>query len=224
MEHYLGEVKSPLLHLILPVQQVVFDIDIGHLATSAMGRFEPSGTRCGPYRLGTLLGRGGMGTVHLAERIDGEITQQVAVKLLRPGIDGPTLRHRFLAERRILATLSHPNIARLLDAGHREDGQPYLVMEYIEGRTIDAYTAALGTRQTLNLFLKVCAAVSYLHRNLVVIGILSPRIFLSRRKVSQNCWISGSRSFRPDLGSRARRQLRCLHRTTQAPSRWPAVQ
>lgn len=167
-----GEVES-LLAFDLPSNSS-FDIDIGHLATSAMGRFEPSGTRCGPYRLGTLLGRGGMGTVHLAERIDGEITQQVAVKLLRPGIDGPTLRHRFLAERQILATLSHPNIARLLDAGHREDGQPYLVMEYIEGRTIDAYTAALGTRQTLNLFLKVCAAVSYLHRNLVVHRDLKP--------------------------------------------------
>ena len=71
---------------------------------------------------GSLLGRGGMGTVHLAERVDGEVAQRVAVKLLRPGADDPRLRQRFLAERQILATLSHPNIARLLDAGHREDG------------------------------------------------------------------------------------------------------
>src|SRR5262249_52734767 len=121
--------------------------DIGQAAEGALAGFESRDTRCGPYRLGDLLGRGGMGTVHLAERVDGEVAQRVAVKLLRPGADDPRLRQRFLAERQILATLSHPNIARLLDAGHREDGQPFLVMEYVGGKAIDAYTSGLGIRQ-----------------------------------------------------------------------------
>ncbi len=129
---------------------------------------------CGPYRLGNLLGRGGMGSVYAAERADGEVTQRVAVKLLRPGADPPQFRAWFLSERQILASLSHPNIARLLDAGHREDGQPYLVMEYIDGKTIDVYAAGISLRQKVALFLKVCAAVSYLHRNLVVHRDLKP--------------------------------------------------
>jgi serine/threonine protein kinase len=148
--------------------------DIGQVAQRTLARCAPNDLPCGPYRLGDFLGRGGMGTVHLAERVDGEVTQRVAVKLLRPGADDPQLRQRFLAERQILATLSHPNIARLLDAGHREDGQPYLVMEYVEGKTIDVYAAGLGIRQKITLFLKVCAAVSYLHRNLVVHRDLKP--------------------------------------------------
>ena len=148
--------------------------DICEVAEGALARVEPKDTRCGPYRLGDLLGHGGMGTVHLAERADGEVAQQVAVKLLRPGADDLRLRQRFLSERQILATLSHPNIARLLDAGHREDGQPYLVMEYVEGKPIDVYTTGLAVRQKVTLFLKVCAAVGYLHRNLVVHRDLKP--------------------------------------------------
>jgi serine/threonine protein kinase len=148
--------------------------DIGHVAQRALARFEPKDLQCGPYRLGDLLGRGGMGTVYLAERVDGEVAQRVAVKLLRPGADDPLLRQRFLAERQILASLSHPNIARLLDAGHREDGQPYLVMEYVEGKAIDVYTTGLGIRHKIILFLKVCAAAGYLHRNLVVHRDLKP--------------------------------------------------
>jgi serine/threonine-protein kinase len=148
--------------------------DMGQVAQRTLSRFESRNLQCGPYRLGELLGRGGMGTVYLAERVDGEIAQRVAVKLLRPGADDPLLRQRFLAERQILATLSHPNIARLLDAGHLEDGQPYLVMEYVEGEAIDAYTKKLAIRHKIALFLKVCAAVGYLHRNLVVHRDLKP--------------------------------------------------
>jgi tRNA A-37 threonylcarbamoyl transferase component Bud32/tetratricopeptide (TPR) repeat protein len=153
---------------------ISLDSDIGQVAQRALARLEPKGMLCGPYRLADLLGRGGMGTVYLAERVDGEVAQRVAVKLLRPGADDPLLRERFLAERQILATLSHPNIARLLDAGHRDDGQPYLVMEYVEGKAIDVYTAGLGIRKTIVLFLKVCAAVGHLHRNLVVHRDLKP--------------------------------------------------
>ena len=76
----------------------------------------------------------------------GEVAQRVAIKLLRPGADSIRSRERFLAERQILANLSHPHIAKLLDAGHREDGQPYLVMEYIDGKTIDVFTAELSIR------------------------------------------------------------------------------
>jgi serine/threonine protein kinase len=148
--------------------------DISRMALGALEHIESPGLPCGPYRLGNLLGRGGMGSVYAAERVDGEVTQRVAVKLLRPGADDRQLRQRFLAERQILATLSHPNIARLLDAGHREDGQPYLVMDYIEGKPIDLYTSGLGTREKITLFLKVCAAVSYLHRNLIVHRDLKP--------------------------------------------------
>jgi len=150
------------------------DREIGQVALGALSRVEGRDLRCGPYCLRSLLGRGGMGSVYLAERVDGEIAQRVAVKLLRPGADHPQLRQRFLAERQILAALSHPNIATLLDAGHREDGQPYLVMEYVEGQAIDAYTTGFGIRHKITLILKVCAAVSYLHRNLVVHRDLKP--------------------------------------------------
>ena len=150
------------------------DNDIGRVAGRALSQYEVKDMLCGPYRLRELLGRGGMGAVYLADRVDGEVMQQVAVKLLRAGADDPLLRQRFLTERQILATLSHPNIARLLDAGHREDGQPYLVMEYVVGKPIDAYLNGFSIREKIGLFLKVCAAVSYLHRNLVVHRDLKP--------------------------------------------------
>jgi serine/threonine-protein kinase len=148
--------------------------EIGQAAEWTLARFERSGARCGSYELRGLLGHGGMGAVYLAERVDGEVVQQAAVKLLRHGADLPALRQRFLEERQILATLSHPNVAKLLDAGHREDGQPYLVMEYIQEQPIDVYAPGLSLPQTLALFLKVCAAVSYMHRNLVIHRDLKP--------------------------------------------------
>jgi tRNA A-37 threonylcarbamoyl transferase component Bud32/tetratricopeptide (TPR) repeat protein len=147
---------------------------IGEVAAMALPQFEAKRLQCGAYRLGDLLGRGGMGAVYLAERVDGEVSQRVAVKLLRFDSADLRERQRFLSERQILANLSHPNIARLLDAGHRDDGQPYLVMEYIEGKPIDLYTNHLTVRQKIVLFIKVCAAISYLHRNLVVHRDLKP--------------------------------------------------
>ena len=148
--------------------------NIGQIARWTLSHVESEGIRCGRYELTGIVGRGGMGSVYAAERIDGEITQKVAVKLLRPGTDNPALRRRFLAERQILAGLSHPNVAKLLDAGHSADGQPYLVMEYVEGQSIDAHLDGKSIRQKIALFLKVCAAVGYLHRNLVVHRDLKP--------------------------------------------------
>ena len=122
--------------------------------------------RCGPWQVEKLLGRGGMGTVYLANREDGEVRQQAAVKLIQSG--GVNLRERFLRERQILATLNHPYIARLLDAGHRADGQPFLVMEYIDGVPIDVFAENLPILDRVRLFRKVCDAVSHAHRNLVI--------------------------------------------------------
>lgn len=147
--------------------------EIEAVAGMALRSGSAEGARCGPFRLLHVLGRGGMGVVHLAERVDGEVVQRAAVKLLRPGLAGFG-RDRFLQERQILAALSHPYIARLLDAGHDSDGQPFMAMEYVEGKPIDQFAETLGLREKLGLYRKVCAAVSYLHRNLVVHRDLKP--------------------------------------------------
>ncbi|MBC8164310.1 MAG: serine/threonine protein kinase, partial [Bryobacteraceae bacterium] len=131
------------------------------------------GGRCGPYRLLRLLGNGGMGAVYLAERADGELDQQVAIKFVRAGADLPSFRERFLRERQILASLNHPGIARLLDAGH-SGGHPYLVMEHVDGTRIDEYAAGLDLRSVLELIVRVAEAVSYAHRNLVIHRDLKP--------------------------------------------------
>ncbi|MBZ5603607.1 MAG: serine/threonine protein kinase [Acidobacteriia bacterium] len=134
----------------------------------------PEPERCGPYRLLRALGRGGMGTVYLAERADGEIEQRVAIKFLHPGGHAMRFQDRFLRERQILATLHHPGIARLIDVGHTLEGRPFLVMDYIDGTPIDAYAEKLDLREKLALFLRVCDAVSYAHGNLVVHRDLKP--------------------------------------------------
>ncbi|HTY56594.1 MAG TPA: serine/threonine-protein kinase, partial [Candidatus Binataceae bacterium] len=130
--------------------------------------------RCGPYELLRVLGQGGMATVYLARRADGEVEQYVAVKLIRYERSEASFRARFLRERQILALLNHPAIAHLLDAGRASNGQPYLAMEYIDGSPIDAYASKLDLRSKLDLFRQVCDAVSYAHRNLVVHRDLKP--------------------------------------------------
>ncbi|HEV8580634.1 MAG TPA: serine/threonine-protein kinase, partial [Thermoanaerobaculia bacterium] len=132
--------------------------------------------RLGPYRLLRSLGRGGMGVVYLGVRDDEQYERQVAVKILRSGLEDTELRHRFLAERQILARLEHPNIARLYDGGSTEDGRPYLVMELIEGLPVDEYCDLhrLTVEQRLALFRRICAAVQYAHQNLLVHRDLKP--------------------------------------------------
>jgi serine/threonine-protein kinase len=135
-----------------------------------------AGKHIGAYRLAYELGRGGMGAVYLAERDDGQFQQQVAVKLIRHGLEDEDLRRRFFRERQILARLQHPNIAQLFDGGVTEDGQPYLVMEYVEGIAIDRYCDEhhLSTARRIHLFRTVCAAVHYAHQNLIVHRDLKP--------------------------------------------------
>ncbi len=128
------------------------------------------GKRIGQYRCVRKIGRGGMGAVYLAERDDEQYRKQVAIKLITYGLDLEEVRRRFRHERQILATLDHPNIARLLDGGTTEEGLPYFVMDLVDGMPIDAYCDAckLDTNARLALFRTVCSAVHYAHQNLVI--------------------------------------------------------
>lgn len=130
----------------------------------------------GPYRPIRELGRGGFGTVYLAERVDKDFRLEVAVKRLQRDFGPPDLAQRFLLERQILARLTHPNIATLFDAGTSATGDPYFVMEHIDGAPIDRHCdqRRLTTRERLLMVLDVCGAVSYAHRNLVVHRDLKP--------------------------------------------------
>jgi serine/threonine-protein kinase len=159
--------------------EVFFDQLSGEIAGAAPLEIESSvgsQIRVGPYRTIAAIGRGGMGAVYRAERVDGEFDQDVALKLLHRDMDTPELRARFLAERQLLAGLEHPNIARLVDGGVTEEGRPYFVMELVEGRPITRYCAdnRMAVPEILRLFLDVVDAVSYLHRNLVVHRDLKP--------------------------------------------------
>ena len=131
---------------------------------------ERAGRRIGAYQLIQQIGQGGMGEVYRAMRADGQYTKEVAVKLIRGGFDSASIQERFRNERQILASLDHPNIARLLDGGTTEDGVPYLVMELIEGIPIDAYCDDhdLDVTERLRLFTQVCAAVQFAHQRLVI--------------------------------------------------------
>ena len=135
-----------------------------------------TGERVGPYRLVDRLGRGGMATVYLAERVDGQWEERVAVKIVRRGVDTEDTIRRFLAERQILSSLNHPNIARFLGGGTTADGLPYLVLERVEGTPITRYCdeRRAGLDERLRLFADVCRAVQFAHANLVVHRDLKP--------------------------------------------------
>jgi hypothetical protein len=133
-----------------------------------------TGERCGAWQLMGLLGRGGMGDVYAARRVDGAFDGQAAVKLLRRGLDSAQVLRRFAAERQALARLNHPHIARLLDAGLTADGLPFFVMEQVQGRPIDEAAAGLPLVARLQLFLQLADAVAHAHRNLLVHRDLKP--------------------------------------------------
>ena len=157
-------------------------LDVCHLTSCVSGTAEEvlnsvadrQVQECGPYRLVRLLGRGGMGAVYLGERSDGEIQQTVAVKLLSADGHRPGWRERFLKERQLLASLNHPSIFHVIDAGHTGDGRPYLVMEHVEGVSIDLHAEAADVRERLTLFLRVCEGVSHAHRRLIIHRDLKP--------------------------------------------------
>ncbi len=140
-----------------------------------------SGRQLGPYRLTGEIGSGGMGTVFLAERVDQNFDQRVAIKLLR-GLPTRESTERMRRERQILADLGHPHIARLLDGGTTADGQPYLVMEYVDGVPLNEYCRAndLPLRERLQLLQKICGAVQYAHQRLIIHRDLKPANVLVR--------------------------------------------
>lgn len=142
------------------------------------------GARIGPYRVLRGLGGGGMGRVYLAERADGQFEKRVALKVVRRGMDTDELLRRFLQERQILASLDHPGIARLLDGGVAPDGRPFLVMDYVDGRTLDRWIREERPlfHERLRLFVRVCDAVQHAHRRLVVHRDLKPSNLLVTRK------------------------------------------
>ena len=145
-------------------------------AQSLFGLSPIVGSRLGSWRVVREIGRGGMGAVYLATRDDDQFQKQVAIKLVKRGMDTAEVQRRFQHERQILAGLDHPYIARLIDAGTAPDGRSFFVMEYVEGQTIDSYCRdhSLSLADRCRLFLKVCEAVSHAHRNLVVHRDLKP--------------------------------------------------
>jgi eukaryotic-like serine/threonine-protein kinase len=140
------------------------------------GRLDP-GSRVKSWTVVRKIGAGGMGEVYLAERAgedDPSCKQLAAIKLIKSSADLDRLRKRFKAERRIVAGLNHPAIARLLESGVLEDGTPYFALDYVEGKAIDEYCKRVAVEKRLQIFCKVCEAVAYAHKNLVVHCDLKP--------------------------------------------------
>ena len=172
-------VRAEVLSL-LGVKESSFDLQ-GAIGRAAARLYESQdmgdlreGQRIGEYRVEKTIGRGGMGTVYLAHREGKNFAQRVAVKVLTNGMNSRHTLERFRAERQILARLEHPNIARLLDGGETSDGQPFLAMEYVDGKSLHVVSRALPVADRLRLFIKVCEAVAYAHRELVIHRDLKP--------------------------------------------------
>jgi eukaryotic-like serine/threonine-protein kinase len=184
-ENLKRELESLLAH-DAPDQRLV-DIPADFVA-SCSGDGESAqamaGRRIGPYRLISLIGHGGMGAVYLGVRDDEQYQKQVAVKLLKRGMDTDFMLSRFRQERQILANLEHPFIARLIDGGATEDGLPYFVLEYVDGVPITRYCADknLSIAERLRLFRLVCEAVQYAHQNLVVHRDIKPSNILTTKE------------------------------------------
>ncbi len=164
-EEIISEVRS-LIHSIKTAGDFLDNpgINLNEQKDSFIGR------KLGPYLVEKVIAAGGMGIVYLAVRDDAEFKKQVAVKLIRSGLNNKYLTERFKTEKQTLAYLDHPYIAKLLDAGSTDDGTPYLIMDYIDGEPIDVYCDKnrLTLSERLELFSKVCSAVHYAHQNLVV--------------------------------------------------------
>jgi serine/threonine protein kinase len=135
-----------------------------------------AGEQIGPFRVEREIGRGGMGAVYLAQQNDNHYQRQVAIKVIKRGMDSDEIVRRFRNERQILANLTHPNIAGLYSGGTTDAGLPFFVMEYVEGEPLDKYcaTQGLSIEARLQLFRTVCSAISYAHQNLVIHRDLKP--------------------------------------------------
>ncbi|MGA7306603.1 MAG: serine/threonine-protein kinase [Rhodothermales bacterium] len=181
---YIRQACGDDVELLADIQSLLAEEDSVHSmldgvaldASEALTSLSREGTQIGPYILVRKLGIGGMGEVYLAERSDGQFEHQVALKLIRGGIHSEHILARFRSERQILARLEHPNIARLLDGGLTDEGQPYFVLEYVDGKPIDEFANSHELRidDRLALFDQVCRAVTYAHANLVVHRDLKP--------------------------------------------------
>lgn len=167
------EVEAVLAHPGDRFERAAAEMGAAREATSDEGM---NGMRIGAYEVVREIGRGGMGAVYLARRVDDEFEKQVAIKILKRGTDTDEVLRRFRAERQILARLEHASIARLLDGGTTADGLPYFVMEYVDGVPITDFCRErkLTVRERIGLFFKVCGAVQFAHRNLIVHRDLKP--------------------------------------------------
>ena len=187
-ESYLRESTAGDAELLTRVQRLLAadaraDTPVEAVAPAVIELLKPAAflaelgdTSVDPYKIVRPLGRGGMGAVYLAERSDGAFERSVALKLVHAGFDSEEVLRRFRAERRILASLEHPNIARMYDAGMASDGRPFLVMEHVDGEEIQKFVRRLdlGLRARIELFVQVCEAVAYAHQSLVVHRDLKP--------------------------------------------------
>ena len=172
-----------------------------------------SGARVGEYRLERLLGSGGMGSVYLAVRDDGEFDQQVAIKFSHSLTSSDWTAERFRHERRMLAQLEHPHIARLLGGGATVHGAPYLVMEYVDGEPLTQWCAVrqAPVRQRLEIFLGVCQAVANAHRHLIVHRDLKPgNILVTADGVAKLLDFGISKLLDPEAGSESAATVRLL--------------
>lgn len=173
----------------------------------------------GPWHIQRMLGSGGMGRVFLATRENDEFEQHVALKLLRAGPIGGLARERFREERRVLARLAHPNIARLLDGGVAADGEPWYAMEYVDGAPLTDWCDARGlsTTERLRVFCKVCDAVDFAHRHLVVHRDLKPGNILVDAEGEPKLLDFGIAKLLPAVGGQTRSDTRMMTPEYAAP-------
>ena len=198
-----------------------WDADAAHLtAATALAplRSDPPrwiGARIGAYEVEQLLGEGGMGSVYRARRVAGEIEQQVAIKIARRQVLDDAALARFRLERQVLALLQHPQIATMHDLGELADGTPYIVMEYVQGRPLleDVAARGLGLEERLHLFLLLCDAVAYAHRNLVVHRDIKPgNVLVTADGLPKLLDFGIAKPLRPRLGAVDVEQTRAMHR------------
>lgn len=186
-----------------------------------------TGRRVGPYQIVKEIGQGGMGSVYLAVRADDQYRKEVAIKVVRGGFDNALSLTRFKAERQILADLEHPNVARLLEGGSTEDGQPYFVMEYIQGQPLDRYCDEhkLSVSERLEIFRTACSAIQYAHQKLVVHRDIKPsNILVTREGVPKLLDFGIAKILGPNSGipatDRTATMVRALTPEYASPEQW----